>query len=83
VPKEPDEYAAGHIPGAHALYVGYLPDRLGTLGLTRDVPVVVTCGVGHRAGLGVSLLLRAGFSDARNLLGGMTAWRALDLPLEK
>jgi hydroxyacylglutathione hydrolase len=81
--REPDEYAAGHIPGAHALYVGYVPDRLGTLGLTRDAPVVVTCGVGHRAGLGVSLLLRAGFSDVRNLLGGMTAWRALDLPLEK
>jgi hydroxyacylglutathione hydrolase len=32
--------------------------------------------------LGVSVLERAGFRDARNLLGGMTAWKALELPIE-
>jgi rhodanese-related sulfurtransferase len=29
------------------------------------------------------MLLRAGFRDVRNLLGGMTAWQALELPMEK
>lgn len=81
--REVDEFSAGHIPGAQNLYVGYLPERLPELGLSPDKPVVVTCTVGHRAGLGVSLLLRAGFSDVRNLLGGMSAWQALEFPMEK
>ncbi|MDQ2695098.1 MAG: rhodanese-like domain-containing protein [Pseudomonadota bacterium] len=80
--REIDEYDQGHIPGARHLYVGYLPDRLDGLELDRRRPVVVTCSVGHRAGLGVSLLLRAGFADVRNLLGGMTAWKKLKLPVE-
>jgi hydroxyacylglutathione hydrolase len=52
------------------------------LDLSRDKPVAITCTVGHRAGLGVSLLLREGFHDVRNLLGGMSAWQALELPVE-
>jgi hydroxyacylglutathione hydrolase len=80
--READEFADGHVPGAVHTFVGELPDRLSELGLDRDRPVVVTCSVGHRAGLGVSILLRAGYRDVRNLLGGMTAWSELDLPTE-
>lgn len=81
--RDPDEYGSGHIPGARHCYVGHLPRRLETLGLDPREPVAVTCGVGHRAGLGVSMLLQAGFVDVRNLLGGMTAWKGLDLPMER
>lgn len=81
--REIDEFDQGHIPGAHHMYVGYLANRIAELNLDRDRPVVVTCGVGHRAGLGVSILLREGFNDVRNLLGGMSAWTKLDLPIEK
>jgi hydroxyacylglutathione hydrolase len=81
--READEYAEGHIPGSQHMYVGYLADRLDELRLDRNGPVVVTCSVGHRAGLGVSILLRQGFSDVRNLLGGMTAWNKLHLPAEE
>ncbi len=80
--REVDEFAGGHIPGAAHMYVGFLEERLKELSLDKDRPVVVTCGVGHRAGLGVSILLRAGFTDVRNLLGGMKAWHALELPVE-
>lgn len=80
--REEDEFAGGHIPGARNLYVGHLAELVKELPWERHSPVVVTCGVGHRAGLGVSILLRAGFTDVRNLLGGMKAWKALELPLE-
>ncbi|MCB1844698.1 MAG: MBL fold metallo-hydrolase [Halioglobus sp.] len=78
--REPDEFSAGHIDGAHSLYVGYLERDLEALDLDRERPVVVTCGVGHRAGLGVSMLKRMGFKDVRNLIGGMSAWQAMKLP---
>jgi len=81
--REPDEFASGHIPGARNVYVGHLEDQLDQLSLDRDEPVAVTCGVGHRAGVAVSILRRAGFTDVRNLLGGMKAWSALDLSTEE
>lgn len=81
--REPDAFAGGHIPGAHHAYVGYLPEALEGMGLDPAAPVVVTCGVGHRASVGTSLLLRAGFTDVRTLLGGMSAWSARDLPMEQ
>ena len=81
--REDDEFAEGHIPQALHTFVGHLPERLDELALDRQRGVVVTCSVGHRAGLGVSMLLQAGFRDVRNLLGGMTAWSNLDLPMER
>jgi hydroxyacylglutathione hydrolase len=75
----------GHIPGAHHLYVGYLEAHLGLIrtALGERASIAVTCSVGHRSGLAVSLLERQGFRNVKNLLGGMTAWRALKLPDEK
>ena len=46
-----------------------------------EAPVAVTCGAGPRAGLATSILLRHGFHGVSNLLGGMTAWKKLDLPV--
>ncbi|MCB9788529.1 MAG: MBL fold metallo-hydrolase [Deltaproteobacteria bacterium] len=80
--READEFASGHIPGARHVYVGHLQERLGGLDLDPQETVAVTCGVGHRAGVAVSILLRAGYSDVRNLLGGMSAWQACELPTE-
>lgn len=75
----------GHIPGARHLYVGYVDRHVDRLSppLEPEAPIAVTCSVGHRAGIAVSLLERKGFQDVRNLLGGMTAWTKLDLPREK
>lgn len=81
--REKDEFDEAHIPEARHVYVGYLEERLDDLELQRDRPIVVTCSVGHRAGLAASILRRAGFSDVRNLLGGMTAYQALDLAVEE
>lgn len=70
----------GHIPGASHLYVGYVERELERLQPSFDpeATVVVTCGVGHRASLAASMLLRRGARDVRNLLGGMEAWNKLE-----
>jgi hydroxyacylglutathione hydrolase len=73
----------GRIPGAIHVYVGYLEDEMGRLGLDPEQPIVATCSVGHRGSLAVSILQRQGYSNAANLLGGMTAWQKLDLPTQQ
>ena len=74
----------GHIPGAVHLYVGYLDRHLDRVGreLRKAQKVTVVCSVGHRAGLAASILLRHGVTDVQNLLGGMTAWEELRLPMK-
>lgn len=83
--REDVEFEDGHIPNAAHLYVGYLDRHLDRISppLDRFRPIAVTCSVGHRASLAVSLLRRHGFPRVENLLGGMTAWSALALPREK
>lgn len=79
--RDDGEYETeGHIPGASHLYVGYVERELDRLrpSFDADAPMVVTCGVGHRASLAASMLLRRGARDVRNLLGGMDAWKKLD-----
>lgn len=71
----------GHIPGAHHCFVGDLGKFLKQE--TFDKPIVVTCSVGHRASLAVSILLKAGHKDVSNLLGGMTAWKKLGYQTKK
>jgi hydroxyacylglutathione hydrolase len=75
----------GHIPGAAHLYVGYVDEHLEKLRprLDKKQPLAVTCSVGHRASLAVSILLRQGFENVSNLLGGMTAWSKADLATTK
>lgn len=74
----------GHIPGASHLYVGYVEQELARLQPSFDpaAAVVVTCGVGHRASLAASMLMRRGARDVRNLLGGMSAWKKLERQME-
>jgi len=75
----------GHIAGARHLYVGYIEEHLDRIkaDLQKKPNLAVTCSVGHRAGVAVSLLERRGFKNVKNLLGGMTAWGKLQLPTEK
>lgn len=71
----------GHIPGAIHSYAGSLGEYLDNHPIER--PTVVTCSVGHRASLAVSILLKKGYKNVSNLLGGMTAWQKQKLPIEK
>jgi hydroxyacylglutathione hydrolase len=68
----------GHIPEAGHCYVGSLGEYLDQFHPTK--PIAVTCSVGHRASLAVSILLKKGYKNVVNLLGGISAWEKLNLP---
>jgi hydroxyacylglutathione hydrolase len=69
-----------HIPGTVHRYVGHLEDDLPPW--PKDSEIVVHCNVGNRSSLAASILKRAGFTRVHNMLGGITAWEKLGLPLE-
>jgi NADPH-dependent 2,4-dienoyl-CoA reductase/sulfur reductase-like enzyme/rhodanese-related sulfurtransferase len=72
--RNPDEFAAGHIPGAVNLPLGELRGRLGTLDPAR--PCYVYCKVGLRSYLAYRILKQRGF-QVRTLAGGTDFFRAV------
>ncbi len=81
--RTPDEFRAGHIPGAVNVPHDQLAARLGKLaGLARDDEIVVHCESGRRAELAEATLSAAGYTHWRDLTGHMRGWREAGLPLE-
>lgn len=79
--REPAEWHAGHIPGAKHIPLGSLSRRLNEL--SRSKEIVAVCRSGSRSGAAVQILQRAGFTNARNLSGGMIAWTRKQLPVSR
>ena len=72
--RQPDEWAAGHIPEATLIPLGELQSRLAEV--PKDTKVVVVCRSGNRSAQGRDILLGAGYPAATSMAGGMNEWTA-------
>ncbi|MGN6475273.1 MAG: adenylyltransferase/sulfurtransferase MoeZ [Mycobacteriales bacterium] len=71
--REPAEYEIINIGGSVLIPPRELPSRLSEL--PQDKPVVLYCKTGVRSAEALALLKNAGFSDAKHVQGGVTAWQ--------
>lgn len=71
--REPDEWGAGHAPGALHIPLGELAGRLNEL--PADSEVYVVCRSGGRSARATVYLNGNGW-DAKNVEGGMKSWHA-------
>jgi rhodanese-related sulfurtransferase len=72
--REPDEWAAGHAPGATHLPMMEIPYRMAEV--PQDGDVVVVCRSGGRSAQVVAYLRANGWDNVTNLGGGMQDWAA-------
>ena len=79
--REPDEYAAGHIPGITLIPMGEVAARLAEL--PRDKEIIVTCRTGNRSGQVADLLREQGFTNVHNMSGGIAAWEEAGYPVDQ
>ncbi len=79
--REPVEHAEEHIVGAKLIPLGQLEKRSSEI--NRSVPVVVMCRSGKRGMEALKKLESLGITEARNLEGGILAWKAAGLPVGK
>lgn len=72
--RETFENAEFNIGGKN-IPLGTLSSQIPALQDLKDKEVVVYCAVGGRSGMAKAMLVEAGFTKVRNLLGGMMAWK--------
>lgn len=81
--RSPEEFAAGHVPGAINVQHDQVESRLAELERFRDRDIVLYCRSGRRAGAAAEVLRRHGFGRLVHLDGDMPGWESAGLPVEK
>ena len=70
--REPHEHAICTIPGAELIPAAQFIQRLGEF--DPNAEIVIHCRSGGRSGRAVDMMKARGFTNARNLAGGVLAW---------
>lgn len=62
--------------GGQLIPLGELTNAIPNLADHKDDEIVIYCRSGNRSGIAKQLLIREGFTNVRNLLGGMLDWQS-------
>ncbi|WP_295486356.1 rhodanese-like domain-containing protein [uncultured Pseudomonas sp.] len=76
------EYAAGHIVGALNIPQDKIASRMAELEKHKDKTLIIVDAMGQQSGTVCRDLLKAGYAAAK-LSGGVSSWKADNLPLVK
>jgi len=79
--RAPREREQKQIHGSMSIPLNHLVEKLNTL--PRGRALMVHCAGGYRSSIAASLLQRGGFSPVCEVAGGLAAWEAANLPVEK
>lgn len=79
--REKKDFDAGHIVDSIHIPLSKLGTRVSELEKHKATPVIVACRLGQQSGDAVKILKSAGFAQILRLSGGITEWRADNLPL--
>jgi rhodanese-related sulfurtransferase len=71
--REPHEYQAFNL-GAQLIPLGIIPVRLQDLEAHKNDEIVVHCRSGARSGQAAAFMTSHGFTNVRNVEGGVLAW---------
>ena len=80
--RTPEEFAAGHVPGAINVPHDQVEARLGELAGAKGKDVVLYCRSGRRVQVAAGVLARAGFTRLSHLEGDFPAWSGAGLPTQ-
>ena len=80
---EPTEFAAGHVVGAKNIPLDDLQAKLAGAVKNNKLPLILVCQTGARSARAVATAKALGFEQAQSLGGGLVAWKAANLPVEK
>ncbi|MEN9523279.1 MAG: hypothetical protein RL065_1656 [Bacteroidota bacterium] len=75
--REPFEYEETNIPTAVNIPLGNIPMQIEELENLKNEEVIMQCRSGARSAAAQQFLINAGFTNVKNLLGGILAYNEL------
>ncbi len=75
------EYARGHIKNARHVPASEAVDKVEKLAKSRDDAIIIYCNVGNSSARVCRALTREGYTNVKNLKGGLVAWQESNLPV--
>lgn len=81
--REDNEWDKGRIPGAIHVGRGVLEVNIESRVPQKSTPIVVYCQGGGRSAVAADVLAKMGYSNVFSLAGGLAAYQAVGLPLDK
>ncbi|MFP8966705.1 rhodanese-like domain-containing protein [Pokkaliibacter sp. CJK22405] len=75
------EFDTGHIVNSVNIPSADIAKRAGELKKHQDKPVIVVCALGQTAGAAAKTLKEQGFNNVVRLGGGISEWKASNLPV--
>lgn len=79
--REPSEFQDGHIEGAKLAPLGSVEQ--GVADIARDREIVLVCRSGRRSSQARELLAARGYTNLKNMDGGMVEWEKNGYPVVK
>lgn len=73
----------GHIPGAILRPIPDITIWSDEFSEQKEQEIVMVCRSGNRSSRATSFLQEQGFSNVKNMSGGMLEWNKLEFPIEK
>ncbi len=81
--SEEEKTTDGYIDGTTLVFINDLPVNLASLPADKAMPIITICKSGHRGAITMMYLQFLGYTNIRNLAGGMNGWAAAELPVVK
>jgi rhodanese-related sulfurtransferase len=81
--RKPEQFQAGHIVNARNVALDQLQKDENAINKQKNKILLTVCDSGAAAGRAATLLRKAGYENAFSIKGGLTGWRAENLPLVK
>ena len=81
--SEASEFAAGHVVGSRNVPLSEFEAKLAGAVKNKTLPLILVCQSGARSGRALAVAKKLGYEQAQTLAGGLAAWKAANLPIEK
>jgi rhodanese-related sulfurtransferase len=81
--REVKELEKGFIAGSVNIPIRDLPKMIAKLPESKTAPILTYCQVGYRGGMTTTMLRMWGYTNVRNIKGGLDGWVKAGLPVEK
>jgi rhodanese-related sulfurtransferase len=79
--RERAEYEVSHLH--NAVWVGYNDFDLSRVSFAKEEKLIAYCSIGKRSDVITKRLLQEGYTDVRNLVGGIFEWSNQGFPVYK